>query len=149
MLGTVLLCCRAWVLYGRKVISLAENDTAKSTRNVALADFNIRTKAFEDTVPRTPFDRICAAPLNLEFSRGKAPLQAVVDIAVSRMRPVAIMGGGPPFTTVLPLVVVLVPCCAFPHLKLTARPQQMPGNNQPSRWLTAQPLPPAPETEPA
>lgn len=51
---------RARALFERKVISQAEYDAAKSTRDVALANFNIRTKALEDTVLSAPFDGVIA-----------------------------------------------------------------------------------------
>lgn len=52
---------RAKTLYERKIISQAEYDAAKSTRDVSLADYKIRAKPLEDTVLHAPFDGVIAS----------------------------------------------------------------------------------------
>lgn len=47
-------------LFKREVISQAEYDTAKTARDVAMAEYRIREKALEDTVIKAPYDGVIA-----------------------------------------------------------------------------------------
>lgn len=74
---------RTETLFKRSVISQSEYDTARTARDVALAEKNIRQKALDDTIIVAPFDAIVAERFveNNEHIKKQASILAVKDIS--------------------------------------------------------------------
>mgnify|MGYP000392151375 CR=1 FL=1 len=90
---------RAQALFERKVISQAEYDAAKATRDVSLADYNIRAKALEDTVLHAPFDGVIATRYaeqqqHIKKQAAVVALQDISEIEVVIQVPERLMAHG-------------------------------------------------------